>query len=324
MKTIKIWFTDFYEGFEPDNNYFYSLISEFYNIDIDQHNPDYLIYSCYGNDFLNYDCIKIYYTGENLIPDFNLCDYAIGFHYIDFGERYLRFPNFILFQEQFNKLINTKKEQLDLDKKDHFCNFIYANSNADPRRDQFFSLLSKYKKIDSPGLHLNNMKIDVGDRYSNDWMFTKLDFQSRCKFSLAFENSSGAGYTTEKIMHAFIAHTIPIYWGNPEIHKDFNQKSFINCHDYKSFDAVIDRVKEIDQNDELYKSILSAPPFPENKIPEQFSPQRLIEFFRIIFDQDLDSAIKRPAYGTTFKYENNLKSMVKVNSKIKGLLNIFK
>lgn len=324
MKTIKIWFTDFYKGFDPKDNYFYSLLSEFYSIELNKNDPDYLIYSCYGNDFLNYDCIRIFYTGENLIPDFNLCDYAIGFHYIDFGERYLRFPNFVLFKEQFDQLINSKKEKTDAEKKEHFCNFIYANSKADPVRDEFFQLLSDYKKVASPGSHLNNMKFDIGDRYGKDWMYTKLDFQSRCKFSLAFENSSAVGYTTEKIMHAFIANTIPVYWGNPKISMDFNQEAFINCHNFKSFEAVIDRIKEIDQNDELYASILSAPPFPGNQIPEQFRSKRLLEFFKIIFDQDLKEAKRRPSYGTTLKYENNIKAMVKVSSKVKGLLGIFK
>ena len=160
MKTIKIWFTDFYEGFDPDSNYFYSILSDLYNIEIDQKNPDYLIYSCYGNDFLNYNCIRIYYTGENLIPDFNLCDYGIGFHYINFGERYLRFPNFVLLKDQFDQLIDSKKRALNPDEKDYFCNFIYANSKADPTRDKFFQLLSNYKKVASPGSHLNN--IDYG------------------------------------------------------------------------------------------------------------------------------------------------------------------
>ena len=115
MKKIKIWFTDFYEGFEPANNYFFCLLSKKYSIKLDQHNPDYLIYSCYGNEFLNYNCIRIYYTGENLVPDFNLCDYAIGFHYLELGDRYLRYPNFALLEDQFQQL-----ESLEPPLKDYF------------------------------------------------------------------------------------------------------------------------------------------------------------------------------------------------------------
>jgi hypothetical protein len=52
-------------------------------------------------------------------------------------------------------------------------------------------------------------------------------------------------------MHALITDTIPIYWGNPLASLDFNPKAFINCHDYKSFDEVIELVKEIDSNETL-------------------------------------------------------------------------
>lgn len=324
MKTIKIWFTDFYDGFKTDDNYFHSILSGLYNIEINKNNPDYLIYSCYGNDFLNYDCIRIYYTGENLIPDFNLCDYAIGFHFIDFGERYLRFPNFALLRDQFNQLSNLNKEKTPSTKKEYFCNFIYANSQADPVRDTFFHQLSEYKSVTSPGLHLNNFKINIGDRYSNNWMYTKLDFQSKCKFSLAFENSSAPGYTTEKIMHAYISNTIPIYWGNPEIDRDFNTESFINCHDYESFAEVIERIIEIDQNEQLYKSILTAPPFYKNVIPEHLKSDNLVKFFKSIFEKQLKDVKKRPSFGTTLKYENNLKSMEKVNYRVKRIFSFLK
>lgn len=325
MKKIKLWFTDFYEGFEPTDNYFFSLLSKKYSIDLNQQDPDYLIYSCYGNEFLNYNCIRIYYTGENLIPDFNLCDYAIGFHFLELGDRYLRYPNFALLKEQFKQLesIEPLLKDIFLTKK-HFCNFIYANSKADPKRDQFFNLLNDYKNVGSPGSHLNNMKIDIGERFSSDWMFSKIDFQSRCKFTIAFENSSSPGYTTEKIMHAFIANTIPIYWGNPDISKDFNDRAFINCHDYENFNEVVERVKEIDQNKELYLSILAEPPFPEKKIPEQFREEKLLNFISSILEKDLEKARKRPEYGTTLKYENNLKSLIAIQRKLKPILNFLK
>src|SRR5690606_9454891 len=170
MKTIKLWFTDFFKDFNPEDNYIYHLLSDHYIIKLTPQNPDYLIYSCYGNDFLKYDCVRIYYTGENLRPDFNLCDYAIGFDHLNFGERYLRYPNFALIEDQFLQLIKREvSEDYKAVNKDYFCNFIYANSQADPVRDQFFHLLNEYKKVSSPGKHLNNISMEVGERFSQDW-----------------------------------------------------------------------------------------------------------------------------------------------------------
>ncbi|MDU9760969.1 fucosyltransferase, partial [Helicobacter pylori] len=35
---------------------------------------------------------RVFYTGENEAPNFNLFDYAIGFDELDFNNRYLRMP----------------------------------------------------------------------------------------------------------------------------------------------------------------------------------------------------------------------------------------
>ncbi|SOC80347.1 Glycosyltransferase family 10 (fucosyltransferase) C-term [Salinimicrobium sediminis] len=308
FKPLKIWFTDFYKGFDPANNYLYELLSRHYELILDKGNPEYLIYSCYGRDFLKYkNPVKIYYTGENLIPDFNLCDYGIGFSYLEFGDRYLRYPNFALIPDQFKKLLKPRSFNIkDLEKKEYFCNFIYSNSQADLARDEFFHLLSNYKKVMSPGSHLKNASMDVGGRFTENWMYTKLNFQSKCKFTIAFENSSSAGYTTEKLMHAYITNTIPIYWGNPEVTKDFNSKSLINCHEFKTFKEVIERVKEIDQNDELALQMLNEPPLPRNEIPENLKEETLERFLKTVFDQDLEKAYRRPKFGTIRNYENEL------------------
>ena len=307
MKKIKLWYTDFYKGFDPSNNYLQDILSRHYEIILDANEPDYLIYSCYSKNFLNYKKpVRIFYTGENLVPDFNLCDYAIGFNYLEFGDRYLRYPNFALIPDQFKQLLKSKHFTAgDLKKKEFFCNFIYSNSKADPKRDQFFHQLSNYKKVASPGAHLNNTSMDVGKRLTEDWMYTKLNFQSKCKFSIAFENSSSPGYTTEKLMHAYITNTIPIYWGNPEVIRDFNSKSLINCHDFNSFEEVVKRVAEVDQNEELALQYLNEPPFRQNKVSQNLKEETLEKFLLNIFDQEPAKACRRPKFGTILKYENS-------------------
>jgi len=99
---------------------------------------------------------------------------------------------------------------------------------------------------------MNNVGGRVGD---------KLEFLKGYKFTIAFENSSFPGYTTEKIAEAFTANTIPIYWGNPLVGRDFNPESFINCHNFDSFDKVIDHVIKVDNDDDLYRKYISSPAF---------------------------------------------------------------
>ena len=295
-KKLKINFTDFYPGFNKTNNYFFNILNDEYLVTIDEF-PDYLIYSCFGYDFLNYDCIKIFYSGENIFPDFNLCDYAIGFAHLNSADRYTRLPNFITFGTQAIYDCIKNREPLP---KSKFCNFIYSNSNADPIRDEFYNLLSKYKHIDSGGKHLNNIHIPSTEK---GWANDKIPFMKDYKFSIAFENSSLPGYTTEKIIHAFMAGTIPIYWGNPKVSNDFNSNAFVNCHSFKNFREVVDKVIQIDQNDELYNEIVNQPIFL--KEPEFMQEDYLINFFRNIINQPLENCRRRTLFGYNSIYINN-------------------
>ena len=74
MKTIKVKFVDFWKGFDPRNNFLMDILKQRYHIELSE-SPDYLIFSVFGFTNLNYErCVKIFYTGENLTPDFNICD----------------------------------------------------------------------------------------------------------------------------------------------------------------------------------------------------------------------------------------------------------
>ena len=88
----------------------------------------------------------------------------------------------------------------------------------------------------------------------------KLFFIKNYKFTIAFENRVSPGYVTEKIEHPLAVGSIPIYWGSPNIGDYYNPKSFINCRDYASFDEVVERVIEIDNNPTLYREYIKAPP----------------------------------------------------------------
>lgn len=287
MKTVKINYVDF-PNVNKEEHLFTKILRQRYDVQICS-DPDYLFFGPFGSDNLTFDGIKIFYTGEDISPDFNLCDYAIAFDRLQFGDRYLRYPIFAMrdaFRDAQQKHLFT---QADLDNKTGFCNFVYSNSQfADPIRRQFFETLSCYKRVDSGGRFLNNIGGPIGKTIAD-----KLDFQSKYKFSIAFENGQSDGYTTEKIIEAFAAKTIPIYWGDPGITEDLNEKAFVNCGSFASLDEVVERVREIDNDDALFREMLAQPIFGEENDPEQFSRERLEQFLFAIFDQPLSSARRR-------------------------------
>jgi hypothetical protein len=164
--------------------------------------------------------------------------------------------------------------------KTKFCSFVV--SNIHPRKTQkridFFHRLSKYKKVDSGGLGLNNMGGPIAPGSA-----AKRDFLRPYKFNIAFENGSTPGYTTEKIVESMAVRTLPIYWGNPRIGEEFNPKSFINYFDYPSEDALIEKIIELDRDDAKYMEYLSQPYFHHNTPNEFCSRERVLNQFEKIF-----------------------------------------
>ncbi len=306
MKKIKIAFKDFPGPANPDA--IVSFLKKYYDIEINDQAPDYLFYSVFGYDFFKYrDSIRIFFTGENVHADFNLCDYAFGFDWMEFGDRYHRCPNYMLYPEFSgvrDRIRTDVNEPEPLLNRSRFCNFIYSNATAHPFRETFYHRLSHYKKIDSAGIYLNNTGFIKGSpSLGLNATIDKISFQRECKFSIAMENSSSPGYTTEKLIHALAADTIPIYWGNPLVGKEFNTERFINCHDFDSVESVINRVIEIDKHPKLYLEILSKPFFANGVVPEFLCEDWLAKRFEMIFSIEKNAAYRRNFHVWGKEYE---------------------
>lgn len=261
----------------------FNLLDEHYELEVTS-NPDILLYSNAGRDFRAYSCLRVWYSGENMRPNFDECDYAFSFDYSDNPKNY-RFPDYAAYCD-VNDLTAPKQLEEIWAAKTSFCNFIYSNPQPQ-ERIEFFKRLSRYKRIDSFGKVLNNMPAepDSADRSNQAWEQIKLRFMRRHKFSIVFENESYPGYTTEKIAHAFLANTIPIYWGNPLIAHEFNPAALINCHDFRTFEKAIGRVIEVDRNEALCRQMLAQPAYPNNQVPENLKTANLLKRFDFIFGQ---------------------------------------
>lgn len=274
MKKIKINFADFWPDFDKNNNYFINLLREDYEVEISD-NPDYLFFSVFGSNNKYYNCIKIFYSGENIGPDFTNCHYSMCFDKLD-DERQYVLPLYLLYGGYYD-LINKSVDNSLVNRK--FCNFIVSNGGC-KMRNHFYEELSKYKRIDSGGAFMNNIGYRVGD---------KIQFQSQYKFALAFENDAYRDrydkYTSEKIMQPMQANSIPIYWGNPLIHEEFNTKSFINYFDFSTEKEMIEYIIHLDNNDEEYLKVLREPWLPNNEIIENNKIENIKSFLHKIIEK---------------------------------------
>lgn len=292
-KEIRIDFVDFWPNIDKSNNYFYNLLSGYYSILIDNKNPELIFYSCFGNEHLKYKCKRIYFTGENRRPDFMACDFAFSFDLVSRRNHY-RLPLYSLYIDGNNRndefeTVKTREEMLKIwNNKSKFCCMVVSNPNA-AKRLNFYKKLSQFVEVDSGGKVLNNVGGPVMD---------KMNFIKDYKFVIAFENELQDGYTTEKIIEPIFVDSIPIYWGNKNVGKDFNTKRFINYHDFDTETDLIDRLLEIDKNPNLAIDILCQPIF-SNERPS-FKKERQ-EVFEII-----DGIIKSEKKPKASTYAENI------------------
>ena len=302
MKTIKIHFVGFWENLDFENNIFTSLLKRRYHVVFDDKDPDFLFCSALGKpfDYMQYDCPRIMYTGEFLSANFNTVDYFIGYDDISFGDRALRFPLFLmdkLGDDTSNRILTEDEAKAILDSKEYFCNYIFGHDTELGIREKILEGLSAYKRVECAGRHRNNMP--NGEVFQ---MNTKMPFMKKCKFSIAAESVRYPGFTSEKIGHAFDALSIPVYFGDPDVGKDFNQNAFVDYNQYHDVDDMVKQVIEIDRNDDLYIHMLCMSRY--NQIGyEEMMFKKLADFLYHICDQDKEEAYRRPRFYCAGRHE---------------------
>ena len=292
MKTIKVKFVGFWDDFMPEKQLFYKMMCKHYDVQISDE-PDYIICSCFGApyQYCSNSQIRIMIVGENYLPDLNYIDYAIVRYPIQLLDRC--FYQFDCLDENGHALALEKKDRNYSDdilaQKVYFANFIAGHESEYGIRGAFFEKLSEYKRIEAAGTYLNNMPEGKVVDFKDD---SKCDFQKKCKFTLCFESTKHEGFITEKITDAFYADTIPIYYGSSTIVDIFNPESFINLSDYATMEEAIEKIKQIDQNDQLYLKMLRSPIYKETNYVSNLHLQ-LEEYICHIFEQSIENAFRR-------------------------------
>jgi hypothetical protein len=164
--------------------------------------------------------------------------------------------------------VSTKATRKDYENRG-FCSFVVSNPHG-VLRNLFFERLSKRKKVDSGGRYKNNIGGHLEDKKS---------FLSSYRFNICFENSSSPGYSTEKIIQAFSAKTIPIYWGDPSIATFFNREAFIDLREFKNFDDAIEYILRVDSSPDLWLKYVNSNPFVDSIDPKEYQDEWFLEQF---------------------------------------------
>ena len=318
-----------WSSFKPRHNPFTDILSEHFDLEFSD-DPDFVIAVSTADialpiySYMDYDCVRILFSTEPVVCDFNIFDYGIGYDDISFksgalGDRYYRFPYFYYcYYERMGTWFDPADHVMEglsyeravaaLEQKKRFCNHIYGHESAYYEREAILDALEAYKRVDCAGSHRNNMPGGKTVPLEKE----KLDFIKECKFTIAAESLSYPGFVTEKLLHAYMGYSIPIVFGDPETAREFNTKSMVNSYDFDTVEDLVDRVIEIDSNDELFIQRLMEPKFNSPDHLEKMH-SGLEDFLVSIFSQEPDQAYRRMRHYIQGTREARIKEYKKLH-----------
>lgn len=233
------------------------------------------------------DAIYVGFSGEPHSLNPSWFDINLIMEPTQLDRNIISLPNFITNIYEFGlwPYLQMPRPFYPIEKK-KFCTFVVRNGSCNVR-NQFMKVLSKYKKVDCAGTYMNNMSGNMtapedeqvyGDKY--------LGFLQTYKFMICFENCKKPGYITEKIMNAYMAGCIPIYWGSHEALTWLNPKAFLFLENETpdAMQTLVNKVMEIDKNPDLYKQIFMEPLV--QSIPEEWQIENIRDKIRLCLNKD--------------------------------------
>jgi hypothetical protein len=253
---LTVYFNNFYQMSKEEYDVYINFFKLIFNKEIVKNNnkdSDILCESVFGNQsYINYKKYKYSFliSFENrLINEI----YLDKFSCILSG--FTKLNNMIILPYFYWRLFETSIKILEPINKIPTKNICAVISNGISIRNNILKKLHNNIHIDFGGRFMNNIPKVSGFHYDNNL----IEFYKQYKFGIAFENSIGDYYITEKIFNILKAGIIPIYFGTTKINEYINPKRFIQIKD--DSDIEINRIVNIINNmtDLEYIKIINEP-----------------------------------------------------------------
>lgn len=218
-------------------------------------------------------CGNPFVIGYTDLPEYNVKNTNVSLSFYNDNENNLYYP---VWQIESGKKKSFPRMK-DHTKKDLFCSFV-ENEDSKKRDETYLYICTNYKSIISCGEKWSNAGYVVDDFRCKDI----IDWHERVKFNLCFEpvqTSGDLSYISQRIINAYDYGVVPIYWGCENITKWFNPESFINCNGLSN-EEILNKIIEINNNEELYSHMLYSRPFNIIVDWKQYSEEKLIRFLK--------------------------------------------
>jgi len=229
-------------------------ILDYYDEDV-----DILLYTCHDKLNLNNTNINICINGENRECQ-ELTDIAI------ITRKNYSYSYNIYFPQMFASLWERKNDYYIIknNTREYFCAYMYSYDVE--YRVELYNFISKYKKVDALGKSCSNIENSDRHIYNDNITYNDIAVEkySKYKFVLALENTIYDGYITEKIINPILANSIPIYAGPKDVFNLINKKRVIYVYDFNNYDDLLNYIIKVDNDNNLYNSIISEEIFIGN------------------------------------------------------------
>ena len=266
MEALKIAFLDFWPEIK-DENIFLPILQKHFDITETSSNPDVVIHSAFGGmkETPKYKCKKILFLGENYRPNNYDTNYSISFDPHSATNYRLPLWQFYLILRPAlkDKLFN----RVNHDSFDRGGSFVVSNPSNFFRNGFYDSFQNtSWIRWFSYGRHKPNSFELIKESQGKYWRDAKYEFfkKYKHKWAIAFENNSYPYYCTEKLMDAFLAGSMPLYWGDPKVNEDWNKEAFINVGKIGQ-DATYKLMQSMEKDAKIFNDIYNQPIFTDEQ-----------------------------------------------------------
>ena len=263
----KFYFYDWANNYNAENDWFVKFIKH----NITSISTKFNFYGVYGKGRFVRKTIegkKIFFSPENLDKKFMKWNILFGDYclpYVDLGmgfgdikkDNYLRFPLWILYlfspeankkdvESTIDKINNTRYQKLKI------CALI-AGHDKHGTRKMLLDGIKDVIPVDCAGKWENNTE-DLWNKYNND----KIEYLKQFKFNICPENINTKNYVSEKLFEAFVADTIPIYYGSDNDPEPglINKDAVVFWYKNSSNDKARKLIKELCVDDNAYSDFI--------------------------------------------------------------------
>jgi hypothetical protein len=255
---LKVAFLDLWPRADPESTFLLRALRETTPAVVTTpDDAELLFFSVFGSENAGFVGTKVQYSGENTRPRWSATDFHIGCNHLD-DRRHLRFPFYVA------AIVDPQWSAPPLPpgppwSDREFC--LFLTSHETRRRVEAFDAISRYRAVTSAGSVRRTVQPPDLEPRDGKWRASKLLYQRNFRFTIAYEHTATPGYTSEKLVDALLARTIPIYWGNPRVDDDVHADCFIKASDFADLDSLVEHVRRVDTDEALASSYLAREDF---------------------------------------------------------------